>query len=133
MNDEEFLKAFEDASLDPKLFDHKAHIRMGWIYVMRYPLAEAIEKFGRALRAYTRALEAEAKYHETITWFYMLLIAERQAAHPAATFAAFLGKNRDLVAKPSILTRYYRAETLASDRARYHYVLPDGAMVKDAA
>ncbi len=133
MNDQEFQAAFEDTSLDPKLFDHEAHIRMGWIYATKYPLAEAIARFAGALRAYTRALGAQGKYHETITWFYMLLIAERQARTTAATFDAFLAKNRDLVASPSILTRYYRPETLAAEQARQHYVLPDVGANQEAA
>lgn len=133
MNDQEFLEAFEDTNLEPKLFDHTAHIRMGWIYVKNYPLAKAIDRFANALRAYTRAVGAEDKYHETITWFYMLLIAERQARTNAATFDAFLAKNTDLVASPSILTRYYRPETLAGEQAQQHYVLPDRGASQEAA
>jgi len=114
MTDHDFMAAFEDASLDASLFDHTAHIRMGWLYATRYPLAEAIARFARTLKAYTKALGCEDKYHETITWFYMLLIAQRQARTTAATFDTFLAKNGDLVASPSILTRYYRPETLAA-------------------
>ncbi|NVJ98524.1 MAG: hypothetical protein HWE25_10255 [Alphaproteobacteria bacterium] len=133
MSDDKFLAAFEAATLDEKLFDHEAHIRMGWIYVTRYPLAEAIDRFAAALKNYTRALGCEAKYHETITWFYMLLIHERQTRQQTVSFTAFLDANADLISKPSILLRYYKAETLASDRARTHYMLPDNLEKKAAA
>lgn len=127
MTDDSFLAAFEAATLDPVAFTHEAHIRMGWIYVTRYPLTEAIGRFAAHLKVFAAASGAAGKYHETITWFYMLLIAERQALGRHSSFKAFLKRNEDLVAKPSILTQYYRAETLASEAARQHYLLPDMA------
>ncbi|NVJ70402.1 MAG: hypothetical protein HWE08_08620 [Alphaproteobacteria bacterium] len=133
MTDDQFMSAFEDATLDPNLFDHEAHIRMGWLYVTRYPLTEAIDRFASSLKRLTKALGAEAKYHETITWFYMLLIADRQALCTAKSFDGFLAANTDLVGKPSVLTRYYHPKTLASVRARTHYVLPDMVAGKEAA
>lgn len=133
MTDQEFRAAFEAATLDETLFDHTAHIRMGWIYAVHYPLAEAIDRFSKALKNYTRALGCEEKYHETITWFYMLLIHERQASLQYGSFPSFLAANSDLVGKPSVLLSYYTAETLASDRARTHYVLPDVGVNAHAA
>ncbi|WP_286829946.1 MULTISPECIES: hypothetical protein [Kordiimonas] len=133
MTDQDFMAAFEDTSLNANLFNHEAHIRMGWIYATRYPLADAIDRFARALKAYTEALGCADKYHETITWFYMLLIAERQAETQATSFDAFLAANPDLVATPSILTRYYSQDTLASARARQHYILPDRGTRQEAA
>lgn len=133
MTDQEFRAAFEAATLDERLFDHTGHIRMGWIYVAHYPLAEAIDRFSKALKNYTCLLGCEEKYHETITWFYMLLIQERQASQQYGSFSAFLAANSDLIKKPSILFRYYSAETLASDHACAHYVLPDACLCVAAA
>ena len=77
-----------------------------------------------------RAAEAAGKpglYHETITWAYVLLVHERRAATGAEDWPAFAARNPDLLAwKPSVLeARYYREETLWSDRARETFVLPD--------
>ena len=47
-------------------------------------------------------------------------------ARPVLTLEAFAAANMDLLSsRPSILDRYYRAGTLASERARRSFVLPD--------
>jgi hypothetical protein len=56
---------------------------------------------------------------------FLLLVAERMA-EPAETYEAFAARNPDLLEwNPSALDRYYRKETLASDRARAFFLLPD--------
>jgi len=131
--DDVFLAAFEAGRLDPKMFNHKAHVYAGWLYVHRYPLTEAIARFSHTLKAFAKRAGAPKKYHETITWFYMLLIADRQGRGNHDDFKSFLAANGDLVAAPSILTRYYTQETLASDYARTHYVMPDRPIEEMAA
>jgi hypothetical protein len=64
-------------------------------------------------------------YHETITWAFLLLIAERQARTPANTWEAFAAANRDLLSwKPSVLERYYAKDVLQSELARRVFVMP---------
>ncbi len=133
MRDDAFLAAFEAGRLDPKAFNHKAHVFAGWLYVRRYPLTEAIARFSHALKAFAKRAGAPKKYHETTTWFYMLLIADRQGRGRYQDFKSFLADNGDLVASPSILSRYYTPDTLASDYARTHYVMPDRAVEEMAA
>jgi hypothetical protein len=65
-------------------------------------------------------------YHETITWAFLLIIAERQARCGAVTWDDFAAANADLLVwKPSILERYYSTEVLRSDLARNVFVFPD--------
>ncbi|MCJ9430001.1 hypothetical protein [Kordiimonas marina] len=125
LSDDDFLAAFEAGRLDVKGFDHKAHVRLGWIYITRMPLADAINRFTRGLKRWVTALGAEGKYHETVTWAYLMLIHDRQTARPEASFDAFLAENADLLGTPSPLEALYHRETLASDRARKSFVLPD--------
>jgi hypothetical protein len=89
-------------------------------------LRDAVARFSAALRRLTIKLGIESKYHETITWFFMILIAERRARGPSDTWQRFRDRNPDLFAtKPSIIRRYYSAERLASAEARSRFVLPD--------
>ena len=62
------------------------------------------------------------KYHDTITWFYMLLIAERHKSDE--DWEDFRSANTDLFER-DLLTRYYTRECLASEDARTRFVLPD--------
>jgi hypothetical protein len=119
------LDAFESGTVDPDAFDHEAHVYMAWLYLERYPLLEAVSKFDGALQRLTQKLGIPGKYHATITWFFMLLIAERRDADPGSDWFRFRRNNDDLIRDGKILRRYYDSKTLASDRARQSFVLPD--------
>ena len=120
------IAAMEAGDIDAATFDHEAHVYLGWLYVNRYPLAEAIDRFTGALRRLTEQLGVPDKYHDSISWFYLLLIAERRSAAGDAEWFSFRRDNDDLFRRePSILDRFYSRELLASDRARKTFVLPD--------
>ena len=73
------IAAMESGDIDAATFDHESHVYLGWLYVREYPLTEAIGRFTGALRRLTEKLGVPGKYHDTISWFYLLLIAERRA------------------------------------------------------
>ncbi len=58
-------------------FKHKDHIKLAWAYLHEYPTSQAIDKFSSALKAFAAKQGATDLYHETITWAYLLIIAER--------------------------------------------------------
>ena len=138
------IDAFERGEIDPEAFDHEAHVYMAWLYLERFALpadgaqgevarldyervAEAggLEEFAGALRRLTERLGVPGKYHATITWFFLLLIGERRSAEPGADWPRFRRRNADLVEDRGLLERYYSRQTLASDRARQAFALPD--------
>lgn len=122
------VEAFERGEIDPDTFDHEAHVYLAWRYLERFPLPAALEKFDAALRRLTAKLGLPGKYHATITWFFLLLIAERRSVDPGADWNRFRQQNADLIEDGGILGRYYSRQTLASDRARQSFVLPDRLM-----
>jgi len=120
------IEAFEDGTVDPDQFDHEAHIYVGWSYLQLYELQEAIDRFSAALRRLTKKLGIETKYHETITWFFMILIADRRSTSESTDWQAFKQRNADLFAgRPSIVSQYYSAERLGTSLARTQFLLPD--------
>ena len=123
--DPEFtIERFEAADIDPDRFDHEAHVNVAWLYVREYPLTEAIAKFDDGLKRLVKKLGAEGKYHATLTWFFMLSIAER--AEESESWQVFKQRNPDLVAgSKKMLSRYYSDDHLFSKRARERFVLPD--------
>ena len=69
-------------------------------------------------------LGAEGKYHATLTWFFLLLIADRTEANEP--WLVFRHCNEDLISdSKEILLRYYTNDYLFSARARERFVLPD--------
>jgi hypothetical protein len=127
MSDDDFIAQLENCTLPEAAFHHADHLHAAWLYLTRFPLLEAIAKFSDALRSYAASLGKAHRYHETITWAYLLLLNERiRCAEPAATWEQFVAAHPDLCEwKNSILMRYYRPETLASDLARRVFLMPD--------
>ena len=122
--DADLLAGFEDTTLE--VFHHEDHVRVAWLFVGRHGLPDAIGQFSRALKRFAEAKGKPNLYHETITWAFLLLIGERLARQPSATWTEFAAQNPDLLAwKPSLLDRYYRNDTLWSDLARRTFVMPD--------
>ena len=120
------IDALEKGTLDAATFDHAAHVYAAWLYLEEFPLADAIARFSAALRRLTATLGVPGKYHETVTWFFMLLIAERRAAGDLDDWFAFRRNNADLFGNAGdVIGRYYSSELLASERARRSFVLPD--------
>ncbi len=118
------IESFESGDIDADAFDHEAHVYMAWLYLERFPVTSALARFTAALKSLTERLGVPGKYHDTITWFYLLLIAERR--DPGADWSEFRARNDDLFDRSDdVLRRYYRVETLASERARARFVLPD--------
>jgi hypothetical protein len=118
------IGAFEASDIDPEIFDHEAHVYVGWLYVSEYELSEAIAKFDSGLKRLVAKFGAEGKYHATLTWFFLLLIADR--AENGEPWQVFRHRNADLlINSKETLSRYYSEGHLFSKRARERFVLPD--------
>ena len=127
MTDQELFEEFESTMLDAAQFDHRTHIRCGWIYLTKFGLLEGMSRFSSALKAFAKAKGAPNRYHETITLAFLLIINERIAReNNAEDFERFASANPDLFDwKNSVLRTYYREETLKSMFARKNFVFPD--------
>ena len=122
----QIVQEFENATIDPAVFNHETHILVGWWYLQEHDLLQAITRFTSAVRQLTRKLGVEGKYHETITWFYLIKIAERCGDTVGRDWPAFKAANPDLFSwNPGVLQTYYSDAALFSDTARRMFILPD--------
>jgi hypothetical protein len=126
---EQLIQQFEEGTTPAETFHHADHVRLAFEYLCRYPPLEALEKFSAALKRFAAAQGKADRYHETITWAYLLLIRERLArAGRTPSWEEFAERNADLLTwKGGVLSTLYRQETLDSDLARRTFVLPDRA------
>ena len=127
MTDDEVIASFEDCSLAAESFHHADHVRMAFLYLCRYPVLEAIERFSTSLIRFATANGKPGRYNETVTWAFLLLIRERMArAGCQLTWPEFASRNADLLNwDDNVLKKYYRSETLSSDLAKSTFLLPD--------
>lgn len=120
------LDRFVDTTLPAAEFHHQQHVHVAWLFVRQHGMPAALTEFTTAIKRFAGAKGATGLYHETITWAFLLLIADRQARQPADSWEAFADANADLLSwKPSILERYYSKELLSSELARRVFLMPD--------
>ena len=124
--DTDLLRRFVDTTLPAGEFHHRQHVQVAWMFVRDYGMPAALSEFTAAIKRFADAKCATGLYHETITWAFLLLIADRMARQPASSWEQFEAANPDLLTwQPSILNRYYSKDLLASDIARRAFLMPD--------
>ena len=123
MTEKELRARFEDLTLDPQLLSHREHVRLAWTYLRDHPLIDVLRIFPENLRRFAMSIGKPGLYHETITWAYLVIVAERMARGVGQSWSEFAAVNADLFVR-GFLTRYYDSETLASDFARRVFVYP---------
>jgi hypothetical protein len=122
MNDEEFLKAFEDCTLEE--FHHADHIRMAWLYLRKFGYPQGSTKVKEGIKNFAIAKGATALYHETITEFWIRVVQHVIQNHPAETFEQFFASFPPLQDSKSIY-RHYTKDFLMSASARHQWMQPD--------
>jgi hypothetical protein len=91
------LLALETGALDPAMFPHPEHVRLGYEMLGRYPFGEAVTRFSRGLRLIAAKGGRPEAYHETITVAFLTLIGERRARANHADWCEFKANNSDLL------------------------------------
>ena len=120
------LSQFEAGQIDAAAFDHRAHVNVAWQYLEHYSLHEAVRRYCDALQRLTQALGVAEKYNETVTWFFLILIAEKRNGMPGATWDEFCQANPELCNDGGkVLRRFYSSERLNSSLARRVFLVPD--------
>jgi hypothetical protein len=120
------IGAFEAGDINPEEFSHEAHLFIAWSYLQCGDLKSATIRFTVALRRLVTKLGVPGKYHETVTLFFMIVIAERKQLNSSTGWTEFKQQNPDLFKGAKIfLSSYYTKERLESDLARKQFLLPD--------
>ncbi|MBT6210472.1 MAG: hypothetical protein HOI35_10665 [Woeseia sp.] len=115
----------EALDVNPDTFNHSAHMFVAWSYLQHYDLATSIQRYRKTLMQLTRKFDVPDKFHETITWFYLITIAERIEEHGTDKWRSFVRTNSNLfTTKPSLISQFCSNELIASDRARRAFLLP---------
>jgi hypothetical protein len=134
MTDNQLVAGFEACTIRSEEFHHQDHVRVGFLYMSRFPVLEGIRRFSEGLERFAAVSGKPNLYHETITWAFLLLIRERlaracQRSGRLPSWDEFAADNQDLLeGKDHVLKAYYTDETLKSELARKTFVLPDRSL-----
>ena len=121
-----FREEFEACRVTPAEFNHRAHVRLAYIYLVDSSPEAAPDLMREALLGFLRHHGIEvSKYHETLTRAWILAVRHfMEGSPPARSADAFIAGNPSLLDSKIMMT-HYSAEVLFSAEARARYVEPD--------
>jgi hypothetical protein len=125
MTDDDFLRSFFDASLPNSSFHHRDHLRLAWLVIRRDGAGAAEDVVTAGIRRFATAHGHGDRYHETLTLFWVRLVAHAmQAASSAIAFENTLDAHPMLL-DPHLPLRHWSREVLFAPEARSNWIAPD--------
>ena len=121
-----FREEFEARRLAPETFDHRAHVRLAYIYLAENDVEASVALMRDALLAFLEHHGVDvSKYHETITRAWILAVRHFMERSPGCSSAdAFIDHNPALL-DSKIMLSHYSTELLFSEEARARFAEPD--------
>jgi len=119
------VAAFESGQLPAAEFKHTAHIAVGLAYLAEAPLAEATERMRQSLGRFLRH-HNETGYHETLTVFWMRLLAHLAAVRHSEL--PLWEQINAVIASHGAkwpVEAHYSRDVVSSETARQAWVEPD--------
>lgn len=125
--DEEFSRSVESCEFPASDFNHRAHLRLAYIYLVRHNVDDAIQVMRDTLTNLLlhAGIEPSEKYHETLTEAWILAVQHFMNRDQKSDCAdQFIDQNPEMLDSRIMMT-HYSADVLFSDEARKSFVLPD--------
>ncbi len=133
MSDADLLDRFEQRTLPHEEWNHRAHVRVAFLYLRRLGLDRAIRTLRSGIRAYNAAVGIQESptngYHETITKAFATIVHAALADLDPTELERmssdeFCDDHPGLLDKHA-LSAYYSSECLAQPEAKRSFVEPD--------
>ena len=125
-DDQQFEQEFQNATLEPELFTHEAHLRLAWIHIRRYGLYNAIANITTQLKQYVHHLGAADKYNETVTIAAIKAVHHFMLKSTASNFQDFISNNARLkTGFKELLRKHYVTDIFRSEKAKKTFMAPE--------
>ena len=124
--DRKFARQVESCEYPISEFNHRAHLRLAFVYLVEHGAEAATEKMRDSLIRYIRHNEVPlSKYHETLTRAWILAVRYFLNRTDGSSSADELIDRHPEMLDPDIMMIHYSAKLLFSDKARNEFVHPD--------
>lgn len=128
VGDQVFIQAFQNQTLSFDDWTHRAHLRMGWIYLKEFGSVEtALPKMRDGILRYNEANHALVKhgFNETITHFFAIMIYQAmQTSTDSEDFLDFVDAHPEL-GEFKYIFKFYTTKRLYSAQAVSGFITPD--------
>src|SRR5258708_5722651 len=121
------VRGFESCTTPAADFSHVAHLTVAVRYLSRATTSESLKRMRMSLFRFLDHHKVDkAKYHETLTVFWVKLV-RRQMDSLAASCSVLEATNAviDSLGNSQVVFDYYSEKLLWSDEARQSWVKPD--------
>jgi hypothetical protein len=127
--DDTFLAEFEAQRWPLERWHHRDHVKLAYLYLLRYPLAQAGDRLRAGIKAHNaahRIPEAiDSGYHETMTQAWLRLVHLILSEYgPAENADAFADAHPELMEKKTLRLFYSRGRFMTME-AKSRFVEPD--------
>lgn len=125
-DDERFRDDFESGRIPPPEFNHRAHLRLAYVYLCEHDPDSACDLMRGGIQRLLAETGADTdRYHETLTRAWMMAVGHfMTGSAPALSFDEFV-KQHEALLDPKIMLTHYSRDTLFSQQARADFVKPD--------
>ena len=125
LDDSQFLQAFLDGSLPALLFNHEAHLRLGFIYIRQYGVAAAASQLCIDLQTYVARLGAGDKFNTTLTVAAVRIVDHFMKKAPQLNFYDLLQQYPRLATSfRNLIEQHYATDIFNSGEATLHASRP---------
>lgn len=125
--DLEFKVQVESCEFPVSDFDHRAHIRLAYIYLSRNSIDKSVQLMRDTLIWFLKhvGVDPSQKYHETLTEAWILAVHHfMNSSYTYESADDFIDRNKVMLDSKIMMT-HYSAEVLFSDEARKAFVEPN--------
>jgi hypothetical protein len=125
--DQNFKHQVECCELAASDFDHKAHIRLAYIYLAENTVEGAVQLMRDTLIGLLKhvGIDPAQKYHETITEAWILAVHHFMNLTVKSESADDFIEQNPVMLDSKIMLTHYSAEVLFSNEARRTFVEPN--------
>lgn len=126
LSDTEFRIQFENCSLDPRIFDHEAHLRLVWIHIKKFGFQQARINIQNQIQKFVKHVGAEEKYHHTLTVTAIEIVNHFMTKQTSKTFKDFIFEFPELKNNfKGLIETHYSYDIFKSIKAKSEYLKPD--------
>ena len=122
----EFKAQFETCVFSPSEFNHRAHLRLAYVYLVENDDDMACQLMRDSLLRFLNHNGVDiSKFHETMTRAWILAVRHFMENDSGADSANTFIENNPKMLDKNIMMTHYSAELLFSDEAREQFAPPN--------
>jgi hypothetical protein len=125
-DDQAFRTQFEAGKFPPGEFNHRAHVRLAYVYLADHDTEAAHRLMQQALLNFLCHNGVDvSKYHETMTRAWIMAVRHFMESAPACESSDAFVESNPRMLDSRIMMTHYSAELLLSEEARARFVEPN--------